>query len=308
MGNSKSKKAKVFTGITHKEKLYVEKSNIDLKFRRKVYNVVCDKNESFSSTFEKIQNRIGMKDENLNFISDRKTLNSEMKLIKYVPKEKLYVEKSNITLKFRGKVYNVVCDKNESFSSIFEKIKNRIGMKDENLNFISDGKKLNSKMKLNKINFNTIMVDETEVIQGGDYAMNFTDVSKQVHEEHYFSAKAPSYRIVTKGINIYGICKGKNCIAYKKEVVVRQRGIQKFDLIKEKDNLECPKCGGVIIPKTLGFHLCKYKVSGKKYSNNMIEPFEFEGKAENQNSIQYFNPDKNGETMLVELIIEVQYL
>ena len=223
-------------------------------------------------------------------------------------KEKLYDEKSDISAEFRGKVYNVICDKNESFSSIFEKIENRIGKNKQNLHFIADGRTLNSEMKLNKINFNTIMVDETEVNQGGDYAMNFTDVSKQVHEEHYFSAKAPSYRIVTQGINIYGICKGKNCIAYKKEVVVRQRGITKFDLIKEKDNLECPKCGGIIIPKTLGFHLCKYKVSGKKYSNNIIEPFEFEGIAENENSIQYFNPDENGETMFVELIIEVKYL
>jgi hypothetical protein len=224
------------------------------------------------------------------------------------PSREKKIEKSNITLKFQGKAYNVICDKDESFSSIIEKLKNRIGMKDKNVNFISDGRKLNSEMKLNQILSRKIMVDETETSLGGVFALNFTDISKQVHEEHYFSNKAPSYRYVTQGINIYGICKGKNCIAYKKEVVVPQRKIKKFDLIKEKDNLECPKCGGIIIPKTLGFHLCKYKVSGKKYSNNIIEPFEFEGKAENENSIQYFNPDENGETMLVKLIIEVQYL
>ena len=223
-------------------------------------------------------------------------------------KEKLYDEKSNISAEFRGKVYNVICDKNESFSSIFEKIENRIGKNKQNLHFIADGRTLNSEMKLNQILSRKIMVDETETSLGGVFPLNFTDISKQVHEEHYFSDKAPSYRIVTKGINIYGICKGKNCIAYKKEVVVPQRKRKKFDLIKEKDNLECPKCGGIIIPKTLGFHLCKYKVSGKKYSNNMIEPFEFEGKAENENSIQYFNPDENGETTLVKLIIKVQYL
>ena len=83
---------------------------------------------------------------------------------------------------------------------------------------------------------------------------------------------------------------------------------KKFDLIKEKDNLECPECKGVVFPKTLGFHLCKYKVSVKVFLNGMIEPFEFEGKAENENSVQYFNPDENGEVMVVELKIEVEYL
>ena len=222
--------------------------------------------------------------------------------------EILEIEKSNISLKFRGKTYNIVCDRNESFSSIIEKLKNRIGMKDKNVKFFSDGRKLNSKMKLNHSAFIDIEAYETETVMGGLFAINFTDVRKQVHEEHYFSDRAPSYRTVTQGINIYGICRGKQCKAYKKEVVVRQRGRRKFDLIKEMDDLLCPECGVVIKPKTLGFHLCKYKVSGKIFFNDEIEPFEVEGNAENENSIQYFNPDKNGETMVVELKIEVEYL
>jgi len=226
--------------------------------------------------------------------------------IKY--KEKKYDEKSNITLKFRGKAYNIVCDKNESFSSIFEKLKNRIGMKDQNINFISNGKKLNSEMKLNQLQSINIETYESKSAMGGLLPVSFTDISKKVHEEHFFSDKAPSYRTVTQGINIFGICKGKKCKAYKKEVVVPQTQKKNFDLIKEKDDLECPECGGIIIPKTLGFHLCKYKISGKIFINDMSDPFEFEGKAENENSVQYFNPDKNGETMLVELKIEVEYL
>ena len=221
------------------------------------------------------------------------------------PSREKKIEKSNITLKFKGKTYNVVCDKDESFSSIFEKLKNRIGMKDKNVNFISDGRKLNSEMKLNQILSTRIEAYETENTMGGFYPISFTDVRKQVHEEHYFSNTAPSYRIVTQGINIYGICRGKKCKAYKKEVIVPQRGRKKFDLIKEKKDLECPECGGIIEPKTLGFHLCKYKISGKVIFNDQSEPFEFEGKAENENSVQYFNPDKNGKTMIVKLIIEI---
>ena len=223
-------------------------------------------------------------------------------------KEKIYDEKTNIALKFRGKIYNVVCDRNESFSSIFEKLKNRIGMKDQNLNFTLNGKKIKSEMKLDDLDYISIEAYETMSARGGLYPVNFTDVRKKVHEEHYFSDTAPDYRTVTKGINIYGICKGNNCIAYKKEVVVPQKKKKKFDLIKEKDNLECPECKGVVIPKTLGFHLCKYKISGKVFINGMVDPFEIKGKAENKNSVQYFNPDENGEIMVVELKIEVEYL
>ena len=108
---------------------------------------------------------------------------------------------------------------------------------------------------------------------------------------------------MSQGKNIYGICKVKKFVAYKKEVIHPLK-IKKFDLIKEKEDLECPECGGNIVPKTIGFHLCKYRVTGKKYGSDKIETFEFERKAENKNSIQYYYPDKNGETTLIELIIE----
>jgi len=181
-------------------------------------------------------------------------------------------------------------------------------MEHQNLYFYSNGEKLNLEMNLNQIHSNSIEAYEAEEVMGGLYSLNFTDVSKQIHEEHYFSDDAPSYRTVTQGINIYGICKVKKCNAYRNEVIVPKIGEKKFDLINDFEDLECPECGGTIIPKTLGFHLCKYKVSGKKFINDKSEPFKFEGKAENKDSIQYFNPDKNGETMLVELKIEVEYL
>ena len=216
--------------------------------------------------------------------------------------------KRNVVLNFNGKAYNIVSDMNESFSSVSEKFKNRSGMEHQNLYFYSNGEKLNLEMNLNQIHSNSIEAYEAEEVMGGLYSLNFTDVSKQIHEEHYFSDDAPSYRTVTQGINIYGICKVKKCNAYRNEVIVPKIGEKKFDLINDFEDLECPECGGTIIPKTLGFHLCKYKVSGKKFINDKSEPFKFEGKAENKDSIQYFNPDKNGETMLVELKIEVEYL
>ena len=145
---------------------------------------------------------------------------------------------------------------------------------------------------------------ETE-LKGGGFSLQFTDISKKIYEEQYFTEEAPSYRIVGEGINIYGICKVKKCKAYKEEVIYPLGDKQRFDLIKEKEDLECPECGGNIIPKTVGFFLCNYKITGKKYENGKIEDFEFEGKANNKGSIQYYNPDKNGETIVVQLIIEI---
>ena len=214
-------------------------------------------------------------------------------------------EKKNVRIKYNSESYNVICETDESLSSVFEKFKKQSGMENQNLYFISEGKRLNPEIKLNQINISWIDAHNEKNIIGGTYGLNFTDVSKDVHEEHYFSDKAPSYRIVTQGINIYGICKGKKCAAYKKEVVVPLKNIKKFDLMKEKDDLECPECGGIIIPKTLGFHLCEYKIEGTKFIDNKGENFEIKGKAENKNSIQYFNPDKNGETMIVKLVIEI---
>ena len=216
--------------------------------------------------------------------------------------------KRNVVLNFNGKAYNIISDMNESFSSVFEKFKNRSGMEHQNLNFYSDGEKLNLEMNLNQIHSNSIEAFEAEEVKGGLYSLNFTDISKQIHEELYFSDNAPSYRIVTEGINIFGICKVKKCNAYRKEVIVPKIGEKKFDLIKDFEELGCPECGGNVIPETLGFHLCKYKVSGKKFINDKIESFKFEGKAENKDSIRYFNPNKNGEAILVELKIEVEYL
>ena len=81
-------------------------------------------------------------------------------------------------------------------------------------------------------------------------------------------------------------------------------------MIKEKENLFCPECDSLIIPKTVGFYLCKFLIYGKKIENNEIKNFQNEDDvANNKNSLKYFDPDLNGEVMLIELIFEVlEYL
>ena len=159
--------------------------------------------------------------------------------------------------------------------------------------------------ELNIDNFSQIEVVETKLLPGAGFSLNFTDVSKNIYEEHYFSETAPDYRIASKGINVYGICKGKKCKAYNMEVICPLIDKIIFNLLEERDDLECPICGGLIVPKTLGFFCCEYKIKGKKCENDKIIPFELRDKASNKNSMRYFNPDKNGRTIFTELIVEV---
>jgi hypothetical protein len=223
-----------------------------------------------------------------------------------IEKEK---EKKNVRVKYNEKISNFVCDIDETLSTVFEKFKKKSRVEEQNLYFMHNGITLNPEMKINQMKFNCdIYAYEGNYLVGGINPLNFAGISKENTEEHYICYKGPLYRNISQGINIYGICKGRKCEVYEKEVIVPLKNITKFDLVNKKYDLECPVCGGVIIPKTLGFHLCEYNIKGKKFINDKAESFETNGKADNNDSILYFNPDKNGETIIIELQIEVKYL
>lgn len=66
--------------------------------------------------------------------------------------------------------------------------------------------------------FSKIYVVRTNTVYGSGYSMMFTDVSKNKTKEITFSKDAPSYRTISKGINLFGICLYKKCKAYKKKL------------------------------------------------------------------------------------------
>ena len=218
---------------------------------------------------------------------------------------------NQVIFEYNGNRFCFYSHKDEFLSSLFYKFRERINDFKTDFNFQSTNAGINNldpKKKLGEVwdaifIFN-ITVIKTNNLTGRGFCINFTDLSKQIYEEVYFSDSAPSYRLICKGINIFGICKFKKCKAYNKEVIAPLKK-RKFDLIKEKDILECPECEGLISPKTIGFHLCKYKIKGTKFEDGKGIPFEFNGKADNNNSVQYYNPDRNGQTTVVELIIEI---
>ena len=59
-------------------------------------------------------------------------------------------------------------------------------------------------------------------------------------------------------------------------------------------------------PKTVGFYLCKFRISGKKIEDKNEVYFQnMDDEANNKNSLKYFDPELNGETKITELIFEV---
>ena len=94
-------------------------------------------------------------------------------------------------------------------------------------------------------------------------------------------------------------------MAYNKEVIVPLGNNMRIDLISERGTLKCPMCKGLIEPKIVGFFLCEYKVKGKNIEDGVIKPFEFFGKAISNASFQYYDPLKNGNALVMELIIEI---
>ena len=147
---------------------------------------------------------------------------------------------------------------------------------------------------------NDVILINSYSIGGGD-SIEFCDVSNGKQE---LINSNIIYGTPNKGINIYGFCQEKNCIAYNQEVVVP---INKnyFDLLRQKHDLKCPKCNNIIIPNTVGFLQCEYKVKGQKLKN--YEEFNFKEIADKSGKIKYYNSKENinGKAEMIELNFEV---
>ena len=203
---------------------------------------------------------------------------------------------------------SIQCLLSQKVSEVIKKFREKSGY-NNNCRFIFNAKQLNESLTVAEAfltEHSDIFVEPINGVKGGGFTMLFSDVSKNKTKELTFSKKAPSYRKVTKGINIFGICKFKKCLAYQKEVVVRIKK-KKFDLIEERNDLFCPECEALIVPKTVGFYLCKFKIYGKKLENGREQEFSNESdEAKNKNSIKYFDPELSGNLMMTQLIFEVE--
>jgi len=143
----------------------------------------------------------------------------------------------------------------------------------------------------------------SDITQGGEVGSSikgFTDPKKVGPIRYSTITDGPDYLIVKDGINLFGYCKNKNCIAYKKEVC-SPFGFGTFDLIKYlvPENENCPKCPSCEFPllklETCGFMNCRFKYVGIKVENGKNIDVNYENSIFEPNKLDYFDAGKDWE-------------
>lgn len=139
---------------------------------------------------------------------------------------------------------------------------------------------------------------------GGGFGLEFIDIGASKPSTLPFSNSAPKWRLVKKGLNIFGICVNNTCKAYKKEVIYNGKDLysegiieKRFDMIENMDKIICPLCEKIITPKTCGFYLCEYQCIGDKIENGEKIHVETEPIETKDDDFEYYDPLK-GKTVV----------
>ena len=164
--------------------------------------------------------------------------------------------------------------------------------------------------KVNLITENCDLALYRKILGGGSSfpALNFVDVEKNKIKNLNFSQKAPKWRKIGKGLNIFGLCNNPKCEAFKNEVVYMTKlpdeGLN-FNLNEKVTDIRCPICNKIIKPKTCGFYDCEYQFVGEKIDKGEINKYDSKTKETIGNNFEYFDALKNGETVWIKLNIYV---
>ena len=142
-------------------------------------------------------------------------------------------------------------------------------------------------------------------VRGGGLPMKFANVDKGVIQNLGFSNSGPEWRKVIEGLNLFGICKNKDCRAFDKEVVHKVGIDKKFNLQNNVLNIKCPICKGIIVPKTCGFWKCEYQFVGDKIEEGKLKHIDTKSKETKGDSFEYFDPYDNDSSLWTNLDIYV---
>ena len=126
---------------------------------------------------------------------------------------------------------------------------------------------------------------------GGIDFVNVDNLTKS--RQLYFSNKAPDWRKVSIGLNLFGECTNKICQAYKFEVVHIVGINKKFDFSTDKKSIKCPICSKNFLPNTMGFWKCEYQIKGEKFKDGNYEEIDINGKETKGDNFEYYDPYQN---------------
>lgn len=135
-------------------------------------------------------------------------------------------------------------------------------------------------------------------------ACTMTDPTKDSCQRG-FSKTAPKWRIIHKGLNVFGACKNPKCEAHKKTVIVRKDN-ETVDFAKDQFDFPCPICQCPVKPKTVAFYLCQYKIYGKKDEGSKVVPFgPIKGDAKDPKYHTYYDPEANHDATFTQYVVEI---
>ena len=144
---------------------------------------------------------------------------------------------------------------------------------------------------------------------GGIYdGLFFMDPSNSSIKLLELSKNAPKWRIISTGLNLFGICQNKKCQAYEKEVIFRtclpENGMI-FDMVENCNTIKCPICSKIFTPTTCGFYKCEYQFIGEKLEDGEQNHFESIPKETKGDNVEYYQPTKGKEARWFKLKIYV---
>ena len=142
----------------------------------------------------------------------------------------------------------------------------------------------------------------------------FVDPSNSKLKQIKLCKNPPKWRLVKRGLNIFGKCENPKCQAFKKEVIyityknneinLPEEGMI-FDMITELNKIKCPICGKIFYPVTCGFYKCEYQFIGDKIKEREEVHYDSETRETNQNDIEYYIPKKENKAEWFKLKIYV---
>ena len=123
---------------------------------------------------------------------------------------------------------------------------------------------------------------------------------------------APKWRIISTGLNLFGLCLNKKCQAYRKEVIFRtnensilpENGMI-FDMVEKSNKIKCPICNKIFTPNTCGFYKCEYQFIGDKLENGDEIHFDSATRETKGNNVEYYQPTKGNQARWFKLKIYV---
>ena len=121
-----------------------------------------------------------------------------------------------------------------------------------------------------------------------------------------FSSFAPKWRNVVQGLNIFGKCINKKCLAYDAEVIYPVGINIKFDFNSDKKEIRCPMCSKIFVAKTMGFWKCEYQIKGEKLDEDgdgNYQEIDINGKETKGDDFEYYDPYERKQTFWSSLTV-----